>query len=91
MSNRVDLLTAALAEIARLREERRWVPVGERLPEEGLLVLWYCPDERWPVTSGRFERPYHMNWGGDMSVPISEGGYTHWMPLPAPPSEGEVE
>ena len=28
------LIAALEAEIARLREERRWVPVGERLPED---------------------------------------------------------
>jgi len=28
-----DEVSAMRAEIARLREERRWVPVGERLPE----------------------------------------------------------
>ena len=28
-----DMVEIAAAEIARLREERRWVPVGERLPE----------------------------------------------------------
>lgn len=63
----------------------RWIPAEERLPEEGRLVLWYRPDERWPVTSGRFERPHHVNDGGDLCVPFSEGRYTHWMPLPEPP------
>ena len=28
-----SMLEEAAAEIARLREERRWVPVGERLPQ----------------------------------------------------------
>jgi hypothetical protein len=34
----------AAAEITRLREERRWVPVGERLPEEDEQVLWLLND-----------------------------------------------
>ena len=63
-----------------------WIPVSERLPEEDCLVLWYCPDERWPVTSGRFCRPHHVDVGGDLAVPFSEGRYTHWVPLPEPPA-----
>ena len=65
----------------------RWIPVEERLPEEDCLVLWYCPDERWPVTSGRFCRPHHVDVGGDLAVPFSEGRYTHWLPLPEPPAQ----
>jgi predicted RNA-binding Zn-ribbon protein involved in translation (DUF1610 family) len=66
--------------------DSRWIAVSERLPEEDRLVLWYRPDERWPVTSGRFERPHHVDEGGDLCVPFSEGRYTHWMPLPEPPA-----
>lgn len=66
---------------------QRWISVEERLPEEDRLVLWYRPDERWPVTSGRFERPHRVNYGGALCVPLSEGRYTHWMPLPAEPPE----
>ena len=39
-----DMIEIAAAEIARLREERRWVPVGERLP----------PDEVWVDVAGRW-------------------------------------
>jgi hypothetical protein len=28
-----DVVAWAISEIARLREERRWIPVGERLPD----------------------------------------------------------
>ena len=67
----------------------RWIPVTERLPEEDRLVLWYRPEERWPVTTGRFERPNHVDEGGDLCVPFSEGRYTHWMPLPEPPEANQ--
>ena len=77
-----EQLEQAAAEI-----ERRWIPVGERLPEEDRLVLWYRPDERWPVSAGRFCKPRHVDEGGDLAVPFSEGLYTHWMPLPALPTE----
>ena len=62
-----------------------WIPLSERLPEEDRLVLWYRLDERWSVTSGRFCRPHHVDVGGDLAVPFSEGRYSHWMPLPPPP------
>ena len=64
----------------------RWIPVSERLPEEDCLVLWFRPDERWPVSAGRVCLPHHVDEGGDLEVPFSEGRYTHWMPLPEPPS-----
>ena len=39
----------AAAEIARLREERRWVPVGERLPDVGetLSNHWFDVAGKW--------------------------------------------
>jgi hypothetical protein len=39
-----DMVELAAAEIARLREERRWVSVGERLP----------PNEEWVDVAGRW-------------------------------------
>lgn len=66
-----------------------WVSVAERLPEEDRLVLWFRPDERWPVSAGRFCLPHHVDEGGDLAVPFSEGKYTHWMPLPAPPTDAK--
>lgn len=52
-----------------------WIPVTERLPEVGMVVLVYSEDDGVSVD-------YH---GGDSF------GYalvTHWMPLPEPPKEG---
>jgi len=40
-----EVLEEAAAEIARLREDRRWIPVGERLPEAGQQVLWLLDDD----------------------------------------------
>ena len=60
---------------------QRWIPVEERLPEEGVSVLvnhWmtgiemaYRRGDQWGIT-----------WTGFMG---SGSGYTHWMPLPEPP------
>jgi hypothetical protein len=60
--------------------ERRWIPVEERLPEEGATVLGFlgCHVTGW--------KSYGQAWnkGGEMTW--NEGGQpSHWMPLPEPP------
>lgn len=69
------------AEIARLREERRWVPVGERLPPDNVAVLCWvdgCGSEMvW-----REKGQWFLSFAG---YPISDSTYTHWQPLPTGP------
>ena len=74
------------ARIAELEAERRWIPVGERLPEPYTRVL-AC------IKSGYMEVDYMY------SEPIVDVGIadfnsldnvTHWMPLPPSP-ESEVK
>jgi hypothetical protein len=65
-------------EIARLREERRWVPVSERLPKPGETVLMLM-DGIDPV-SGWYENGHFHNAYDTLYV-------THWMPLPPGPEE----
>ena len=75
---------------ARLDVEsrQRWIPVTERLPEQGATLSicfvvggahdqlsWY---ELCDFAEGQF-------WLQDY---ICEGRVTHWMPLPEPPKEG---
>lgn len=79
-------------EIAVAQERQRWIPVTERLPEDGDMVLCWYEYFRF----GEYNRMYrtygigyYINgmWGGD----VSSGRNTKvlaWMPLPAPP---EVE
>lgn len=63
-----------------------WIPVSERLPNDGEFVLTY--------KNGQFEvQEYEKRRNGWIS-----GGWfwslctvTHWMPLPEPPEEGEKE
>jgi hypothetical protein len=76
----------AASEIKRLRSERRWIPVSERLPEEGQEVLAWN-------NGGQCEKP----WQGCVLCEHRNGewreveerdlypGVTHWMPLPEPP------
>lgn len=83
----------ALGDIAALLRERDaeheagrrgdgWVPVSERLPENGerVLIFWQggVHFARWVPTRGGFRQPYAAN-------PFQ--GVKHWQPLPAPPAE----
>jgi len=66
------------AEIARLREAQRWIPVGERLPEEyGAYIGW----------NGEMYIGFTF---GDWSTQCPEG-VTHWKMLPQTPQEDDNE
>ncbi len=70
----------AASEINRLRSERRWIPVGERLPEdkeqclvargEDVAVAWW---------HSRPQAFIHEDIDNAWTP-------THWMPLPEPPA-----
>ena len=65
------------AEIERLRDERRWIPVEERLPEEGVHVLIAQKNGYQNVDLRRRDT---KQWSTGAKI-------THWMPLPPLPSE----
>ncbi len=78
------LALEAANEIARLRKERRWVPVGERLPADNVAVLC-CGDGVGAEMVWRENGQWRLSWVG---TPISDRTYTHWQPLPPGP-EGD--
>lgn len=60
----------------------QWISVEERLPTEPgevLMVLWGRVCIAWYHCDGRFESGSGCVWA------VSDGGITHWMPLPEPP------
>ena len=79
---------ACVLAVAALREqgERRWIPVTERLPENGGYVVCIAkrnPFSRFMLMVARIEKNGWVN-------PITEqyiSEVTHWMPLPEPPKE----
>ena len=78
-------LSAAISAL-REQEERRWIPVTERLPECGKRVL---------ATDGGFVGEFYINKRGqwqrynvnDSSL-LMALDILFWMPLPEPPKEG---
>ena len=66
------------ARIAELEEAQRWIPVGERLPEERQNVL----------ALDKTGTAYHWEYSRSLSN-IFVSIYTHWMPLPELPEVKE--
>lgn len=57
---------------------QKWIPVTERLPEQGQEVIVYSGGVLKPtVFSYQFWNKNYDNWAR----------ITHWMPLPEPPNE----
>ncbi len=85
-----DAVKWAIAEITRLREERRWVPVGERLPPvqgEDVLTLSFFSDGSPLVCIGWHNGIEWMHYiGRGPGLPVS-----HWHPLPPGPEAKEVK
>ncbi|MEN6620368.1 MAG: DUF551 domain-containing protein [Smithella sp.] len=84
----------AEAELAALKEERRWIPVSEKLPNDNKRVIFidsegeeYCGE----YLSSMLPHSSVPQWVGYGNYP--HGGWygfvTHWMPMPEPPEGGE--
>jgi hypothetical protein len=94
-----DEVSLLRAEIARLREERRWVSVGESLPElnEANRFCFNClvccthgnvREMTYEInTYAKQERHRQPRWKWQGMISMWE--VTHWQPLPAGP-EGEA-
>ena len=72
--------------IAMLRERQRWIPVTERLPENGQRVLAYCKDH--VIHDAKWSWPQNEWFDGVTGNSYFESFVTHWMSLPPAP---EVE
>ena len=81
-----DMVELACDEIARLREERGWVPVGERLPDDLRRVMVMAPGLYGAQVAWLLNGKWHDGIGyPDDAIDCR---VTHWMPLPPGP-EGD--
>ena len=81
---------ALQARIAELEARQRWIPVSERLPEEGTPVLVHFNELNDVIIA--HHDSFHPSWetGGDWNYMDEEYNWaTHWMPLPEPPEESD--
>jgi hypothetical protein len=86
--DRADMIDLACDEIARLREERRWISVEERLPrrQSGGVLTARGPweDGGYSFGIGWWNGECWMSYGSDRDMP----SVAFWMPLPPGP-EGD--
>lgn len=80
-------LDEAVERVRKLRKPR-WIPVTERLPENGDWVLGIGPKKGYHVCE--YIGITHFPYSGDIPWFSAKGrslNITHWMPLPEPPKE----
>ena len=77
-----EALLISMEENAALREQVRWIPVSERLPEYQQRVLFFSERISLGVHSekARYWATDGYTYPGDWYDTV-----THWMPLPQPP------
>ncbi|KZQ76116.1 hypothetical protein A3N52_10275 [Klebsiella aerogenes] len=62
-----------------------WIPVSERLPEEGGRYWCYVEEQN---SLGESHYQWNCSWNGEIwGGAMMYGRVTHWMPLPAAPQE----
>jgi len=79
----IEMNTGLVDENNMLRSQQNWIPVSERLPEEGTFV-WIRDSE--DIAIGYCEDgEFYLHWYEN----LFRGVPTHWMPLPNLPKDGE--
>lgn len=69
----------------------RWIPVTERLPDEGqeVLVASPCPNSATPNIDIASWSEEGQQWPVWREADCGHIEPTHWMPLPAPPTDAK--
>lgn len=83
----------AEADVARLtqelEEERRWIPVIDRLPKPYVLVLVITAEDVYGVMQLSEDECGEYTWIDNESTIHKTVDISHWRPLPQLPKEGE--
>ena len=79
----------AVARIAELEEKQRWIPVGERLPEDTERMLTIVYDAFEDTTAISILQ--HYGDGDWFSWDSGRYVVTHWMPLPESPNDTQTQ
>jgi hypothetical protein len=77
-----DDIPYLLSRLEKTEAENRWIPVGERLPENGIDVLLYWSNDAQNKKYVDIER-YHIDHWETLDRPWIRA--IAWMPLPEPP------
>jgi hypothetical protein len=64
---------------------QKWIPVSERLPEHGEVVLCYMSFKE--ARALQWDNASRYWLGYESGDDWSKANVTHWMPLPEPPKE----
>jgi hypothetical protein len=67
--------------LEELVDDRRWIPVGERLPEDNVAVLCWV-DGSGAEMCWKEKGAWYLSFAG---YGVSDCTYTHWRPLPGGP------
>jgi hypothetical protein len=78
-----EVLAKGIADIIRIAAEPDWIPVVERLPPDRTVVL------AWSGKRVAFGYISDGNWIDTLYGWVIPNGPTHWMPFPAPPTDGK--
>ncbi|MDM4157348.1 DUF551 domain-containing protein [Klebsiella oxytoca] len=65
----------------------RWIPVSERMPEDGQHIIIFCDDAFVLSAQYRDGEFFDVVRDGDEFFETTSRCVTHWMPLPAAPQE----
>ena len=78
-----EVLAKGIADIIRIATEPEWISVKERLPDDDVQCLVWHKNGRECRVAVRWEGEF---WEGSIRI---TSNVTHWMSLPAPPSDGK--
>lgn len=88
-SHEREQMERAIKDLPSVQPKSSWISVKDRLPNEGIAVLIYCPEIKCKFTAIRDLGAWHYFGGGCWNV---VGWHvSDWMPLPEHEDDGEGE